>query len=366
MICFYFLWMLCYLSLLAWMSGKWPSSSVQTFFLGEKAPVTLLIPLRNEVRNLDALLLELRKISYPRLEILLIDDQSEDGTYSTLVEKTKQDSRVAVLRSPAEGKKAALTFGVEKAGAELILCSDADCSFPEFWVENMVAAFADPEVQLVAGPVMSAGQNTFFQRFQQIEWASILLATQVFFSQKKPLMCSAANLAYRKTAFREVGGYEGNVQHLSGDDEFLLKKVAAQYGAAGCRYLPFWENLVFTQPQGTLSEMLSQRVRWASKWRLHGDFGHVFSAVLPVVAQLIWLGSLGLLWQGGIGFLAFSAVWIGKIISEKLALGKVLNTLGLGLSLSDFVKTSLVHPLYILTVAVGAIRGKFNWKGRAN
>lgn len=366
MICFYLLWTLCYLLLLAWMFEKWPGRSVEIVFSGEKPPVALLIPLRNERENLDSLVLELQKLTYPHLEILLIDDQSEDGTFSELSKKMAGDSRVKILKSPGVGKKAAIEFGVGAAQAKLMLCSDADCCFPEFWVERMMAPFVDSKVQLVAGPVMSAGQTSFFERFQQVEWASVLLTTQFFFSLRKPLMCSAANWAYRKSAFREVEGYAGNVQHWSGDDEFLLKKIAAQYGAAACRYLPFRGNLVFTQPQKTLSDLFMQRIRWASKWRLHQDWGHLFSAIFPVFVQLIWLASLGLLWLGKYEFLAFVAVWIGKMVAERLVLGRMLNTLGVRLLLSDFAKTAILHPLYVLTVTVGAVRGKFNWKGRAN
>lgn len=366
MICFYLLWTLGYLLLLAVMAAKWPRSGPESFSGSQNPPVTLLIPLRNEAENLAALAAEIRKITYPKLEILLVDDGSEDGTFARLGEMAKADPRIEVLRSPGLGKKEAVTFGLKRAGAELILCTDADCSFPELWVENRVAAFADPKVQLVAGPVMSAGQAGFFQRFQQIEWASILLMTQFFFSQKKPLMCSAANLAYRKSAFLEVGGYEGNLQHPSGDDEFLLKKIAGRFGSKACLYLPFVQNLVFTQPQESLAELVSQRVRWAGKWRLHGGWSHGVSALLSFLAQLLWLGSGGLLWLGNVGVLAFLAVWMGKMTAESWALGRVLTSLKLRLLLVDFAKSSLLHPWYVLTVAVGAVRGKFEWKGRAN
>jgi cellulose synthase/poly-beta-1,6-N-acetylglucosamine synthase-like glycosyltransferase len=213
---------------------------------------------------------------------------------------------------------------------------------------------------------MTEKQESYFQRFQQIEWASILLLTQFFFAQKKPLMCSGANLAYRKSAFLKVAGYDQNRSHLSGDDEFLLKKISAEFGGASCVYMPFSPNLVMTQPQPDLAALLSQRVRWAGKWRAHRELTHASSAVVSVAIQLVWFGSLLLLGFGLPGILAFSAVWIGKIWAERMTLGKVLQDLGMEHSIIDFINTSLLHPLYGSLVATGAWRGKFRWKGRAN
>ncbi|GAA0880538.1 glycosyltransferase [Algoriphagus jejuensis] len=326
----------------------------------------MLIPLRNEAENIEALFIEIRKLDYPALDILLIDDQSEDRTFGLLEEKARLDSRMKVLKSLGSGKKTALQLGVEQARTELILCSDADCGFSEHWLKKMLAPFADPRVQLVCGPVISAEQSTFFQRFQQIEWASILLMTQYFFAVKKPLMCSGANLAYRKSAFQKVNGYDQNFHYLSGDDEFLLKKILRKFGAESCVYLPFAESLVLTKPQAKVSEMINQRVRWAGKWRVHRDRMHAWSAVLPVLAQVIWGGSVMLMGLGQLGVLMFLAVWLGKISAEGIALGRVLRALGFHRSGFDFVLTSLAHTLYVLTVAVGALRGNFLWKGRSN
>src|SRR5690606_27297101 len=254
----------------------------------------------------------------------------------------------------------------ENASSTLILCSDADCRFPKDWVRKMTAPFVDPRGQLVCGPVLTVEQHTFFQRFQQVEWASVLLVTQYFFSKKQPLMCSGANLAYRKSAFVKVKAYDHNRQHLSGDDEFLLKKFIAEFGGEACVYLPFSDNLVLTRPQQDFFHLLNQRVRWAGKWKAHRSRSHALSAVGSFFVQVFWLASGLLLGMGLSGILVFLTVWIGKILTEKSALGRVLNVLGFRVSLVDFIKSALIHPFYVLTVAVGALRGKFAWKGRSN
>ncbi|SEG42071.1 glycosyltransferase [Algoriphagus boritolerans] len=366
MISFYLLWTGCYVVLLSRLSEKWLKFKPKATISKEFPSVTLLIPFRNELGNLPDLVKEFSKIDYSELRIILVDDHSEDGSFDFLLEKFHSDHRVRILQSPGVGKKEAIEFGLDAADSELILCSDADCSFSKVWVKEMVTPFSDPKVQFVAGPVISIGRTHFFQRFQQIEWSSILLLTQYFFSQKRPLMCSGANLCYRKSAFEAVQGYDQNRQHLSGDDEFLLKKISAHFGGQSCVYLPFLENLVYTKPQESFSSLLNQRIRWAGKWKVHRDLVHALSAFFSFLIQVIWVGTVFLLSLGSFGVLTFFTVWAVKVLSERRTMGKVLRGFELDFSLIDFLKTGIIHPIYVIFVGLGAVRGKFTWKGRSN
>jgi poly-beta-1,6-N-acetyl-D-glucosamine synthase len=365
MISFYLLWTGCYFVLLFWLKKKWPKTNLKAKSTDHLPSVSVLIPFRNEMENLETLSKELLEIDYPRLEIILIDDHSEDGSLAFLESYFKSTSQIKILQSPGIGKKKAIEFGVGLSQGNLILCSDADCKFPDNWVRNMVAPFKDSQIQLVAGPVINSRKDNFFQRFQQIEWSSILLLTQFSFGQKRPLMCSGANLAYRKSAFLSVNGYDQNSQHLSGDDEFLLKKICGHFGAESSVYLPFVENLVQTNPLKNVSELLNQRIRWAGKWKIHRDFWHALAAVVSFLIQLIWIGSFTLLGNDVWGVFTFIVVVNGKVISEKLALGMVLEKMKMHHSYVDFLKTGIIHPIYVISVAIGAIRGKFTWKGRS-
>lgn len=364
MLSFYLIWTLIYFLLLSelarfWPKGTSPANQIQTF-----PKVSILIACRNESENIHRLAEELKRIQYPDLEIILVDDWSEDGTYELIEDTRISDQRIVPLKSPGEGKKVALEFGISQADGEIILCTDADCTFPENWVEGMIFPFENKETQLVAGPVMVSKNERFLGAFQQADWASILLLSNFFFFKKKPLMCSAANLAYRKSAFLEVGGYEGNRDFSSGDDEFLLKKVVKTFGAESSVYSPFAENLVYTKPEPSWKALINQRVRWAGKWKAHGSFSHAVSAIFSFLVQLVWLGSFGLLALGSIGISIFGLVWLLKILAEKRCLGKIFRSIGIKYRTTDFVFTSFIHPIYVIAVGFGAILGNFAWKDR--
>lgn len=179
-------------------------------------------------------------------------------------------------------------------------------------------------------------------------------------------MCSAANLAYRKTAFIEVKGFEGNDQILSGDDEFLLKKIVKKYGPNSCQYLIDPEAMVWTRPQQDLFDLLNQRMRWAGKWRQHPSFSHGMTSVFFAGIQAVWISSFCLPLFGWIYLLVFLGIWGIKIGLEINVLGKVLQNFGISLSNSNFVKTSVFHPFYVILTVSGIFFGKYVWKGRSD
>lgn len=366
MFSFYLLWCLGYLVLHAWLSYQWPPKHQ----LKARAPLPLqtsfIIPFRNERQNAPRLALEIRKIQFPDLEIILVDDQSEDGSFEILSELLEDVRGVRLLKSPGIGKKAALSHGISHSRGALIVTSDADCSFPENWIEKLSRPFQHSAIQLVAGPVVASLRgNSIFGKFQQIEWLSILMLTQVSFLRKQPLMCSGANLAFRKKAFEEVGGYLGNEQVLSGDDEFLLKKMVSYYGPESCVYVPAREVLVATQAQTSWTDLIRQRIRWAGKWKSHQSFSHASYALLAFMSQGVWIGSLVVFVGDWHGLLFLLTIWGVKILAEKLSLGRVGLSLGQRLEVKDYIFTSLIHPFYVLGVGLGTLFIKVKWKGRS-
>ncbi|MBC6368365.1 glycosyltransferase [Algoriphagus sp. AK58] len=366
MISFYLLWCLAYLGLHFFLMRKWPKKPLKITSSGKPQKISLIIPFRNERQNVSQLASEIAKILRDTVEVILVDDQSEDGSRELLDHSLEGIHGVKILKSPGSGKKAALDFGISQAQGEIILTSDADCKFPDQWVNKMTVLFRFPGVQLVAGPVVTEDMGaSFFGKFQQIEWFSILLLTRFSFSRNQPLMCSGANLAFRKKAFEEVRGYHGNEKWFSGDDEFLLKKVVARFGPESCVYLPTREVLVTTNPQAKWGDLIQQRIRWAGKWKAHRSFSHALAAVLAFLVQLVWLESIYVFSKHSNTLIFLGMIWMIKFFSEKASLGRVGESLGHNPGILQFALTSLFHPIYVIWVGLGTIFIKVKWKDRS-
>lgn len=351
--------------MLAYLKRVWVKTSGQSQPLhGFEFKVSLLIPIRNEAKRLPALILNLQKIQYQNLEIIFIDDQSEDDSVKVLRELLGANPFFRIYSSNGVGKKAALQMGVSKASGEILVTTDADCDFHPDWLQTLMRPFENSTVQLVAGPVLVQSTDSFLSFFQLLDWASIQLITGVSFARKSPLMCSGANLAFRKEAFEAVHGYRGNEQWLSGDDEFLLKKIVHHYGPESTKYLLSKKSLVLTEPEKTWRALYNQRVRWAGKWKAHQSFTHAVSAFLILVLQLIWLASLSLIFWQSWGLMWVMLIWGLKFFAEFFALGSVARFFGYSPPFWAYLMTSLWHPWYAIFIGIGAFRGNYWWKGR--
>ncbi|SNS54097.1 Glycosyltransferase, catalytic subunit of cellulose synthase and poly-beta-1,6-N-acetylglucosamine synthase [Belliella buryatensis] len=349
------------------LATEWKSELVNPSTNSSHQSLSLLIPFRNEADNLLRIFTSIEQLDVEHLQVVWINDHSEDYSVerlSALVEKSTSRFDHLIIESKGKGKKAALESGIQIALGEIILTTDSDCVLPRFWLQEMLHDFQNSEIQLISGPVMTKGGDSFFYKFQQIDWASILLVSNFSIRRGQPLMCSGANLAYRKNAFIAVNGYAGNREVASGDDEFLLKKITAKYGSSAVSYRNGLDCLVLTKPQTDWKSLFEQRVRWASKWKYH-DTNHAFSSFIPAIFQLFWLSSFFLTFIDFTnGLIALGILWSLKIFSEWIALGKVLKSFKYELPIQIYLKTSLIHPFYVIYTVVKALKGKYKWKGR--
>ena len=96
--------------------------------------VSVLVPARNEVDTLDAAVASLLALDYPALELILIDDRSDDGTGAVVDRLARRDRRVRALHLDSLpdgwlGKVHALHRGLEQCRGEWLLFTDADIHF---------------------------------------------------------------------------------------------------------------------------------------------------------------------------------------------------------------------------------------------
>ncbi|HEX5323497.1 MAG TPA: glycosyltransferase family 2 protein, partial [Capsulimonadaceae bacterium] len=100
----------------------------------ELPTISVLVPARNEERHIEACVRSLLASNYPRFEIVVLDDNSEDSTYEILCRLRDQDHRLRVLIG-AElpegwcGKPFACWQLAQAAQGDYLLFTDADCRF---------------------------------------------------------------------------------------------------------------------------------------------------------------------------------------------------------------------------------------------
>jgi dolichol-phosphate mannosyltransferase len=115
--------------------------------------VTVVIPTYNEAENLPRMVSALFTLPLPELKLLVVDDNSPDGTGEMADEFARQsEGRIDVLhRSGKLGLGTAYIQGFQKAlaaGAQAVAQMDADFSHPPEKLVEMVQALRDCDVAM--------------------------------------------------------------------------------------------------------------------------------------------------------------------------------------------------------------------------
>lgn len=325
--------------------------------------ISVIIPVRNEEIHLETLLKDLLNQTLLPHEIIVADDHSSDQTLSVARQWAFRHALIKVISLPENiaGKKAALQAAAAISTGDIIATTDADCRVPQQWLAHMVEGFYDARIQLVAGPVLFTG-NAPLSGILNTEQLVLQAVVASSFGFGYPLFCSGANMAFRKKAFDEVKGYEGFAHLASGDDVFLMQKMQQRYpqgltfcAAPGCT--------VATQPPSSFGELLSQRVRWAGKWRLLSA-NVQFMALFVFAFQLLIL-SLPFLAMNWIIDLPFLLNLLAvKWLLEGILVASVARKLHSVFLPGHFLLAQFLYPVYTLTVGILSSRKKTLWKGR--
>lgn len=112
-----------------------------------KPLLSVVIPAYNEEANLKKGVLE-QVVSYLKKqhydwEIVLVDDGSEDATYSLASKFARRHKEVRVLKEPHRGKAGAVISGMLKAQGEIILFTDMDQATPIDQIEKILPKFKE-------------------------------------------------------------------------------------------------------------------------------------------------------------------------------------------------------------------------------
>ena len=256
---------------------------------------SIIVVYRNEIHALPTVLQSLLNQDYDPalLEVILVNDASKDGSKELVAELIKQHPSFHFIHfdrnaKSASAKKDGITQALSIATHEHILLTDADCTLPQSWVSaynTHYQSYADAII--VAGPVRLSGTG-FLAGLQQLEMLALQTITAGAFAIRQPFMCNGANFSFKKEAFETVHGYTGNDHLSSGDDVFLLEKLAAE-DVTQCHYLKNLNAVVTTTAKSSWKEMMEQRARWSRKSTKTKSLLNKLVAVHVAAASLLFV-----------------------------------------------------------------------------
>ena len=228
----------------------------------EKPFVSVFVAARNEEKNILRCLEALSQLNYSNLEILIGNDHSEDTTLDIIADfiVDKPHFRVFNIQKNiglAKGKANVLAQLANAAKGDFFFITDADTKVPKDWINQMLNAF-DEKTGVVTG-ITTLKATTLFQYFQQIDWLYALSLVKSVTDLGFPVTSMGNNMAIRKEAYFETGGYE-NLPFSITEDFQLFWEVVKN----GWHYKNLFHNgtLARSKPTDSFVQLLHQRKRW--------------------------------------------------------------------------------------------------------
>jgi chlorobactene glucosyltransferase len=329
--------------------------------------ISILVPARNEEEHIEACVRSLLAQNYPRFEVVVLDDNSEDSTYEILCRLRDQDHRLRVLVGAElpEGwcGKPFACWQLAQSAKEYLLFTDADCRFSPDALLLAMGAQVENQADVVS-LMPDYVCVTFWERLLLPLLAYIPLAflpMGLVRGSKHPWFSGAngAFLFMTREVYMEIDGHRAVKAQLAEDIKFAqhVKRQGRTiwYGDGRHAYsVRMYENL---------AEI------WGGFTRnLFPAFSRNLTLLLAVLVMVAIVFVLPIFWT--IAGLMTGATWVW------FAFFAYLLTVGIRLAIAirmewDDLFYSWLNPLawmMVIAIALGSVRlargSGVQWKGR--
>jgi chlorobactene glucosyltransferase len=338
--------------------------------------VSMIVPARNEARNIERCVSSIARTGWPSLEIIVVDDRSEDDTGAIVRAMAARDARVRVVEgAPVPegwfGKQWACEQGARVAKGSTLIFTDADTVHaPDLIPRSMHAIEARALDFFTVGGFQELG--SFWER---------VVMPQVFYmlasryggagavnraKRSRDKIANGQYLCFTRAAYDALGGHEA-VRGKAAEDLALAQLVHAR-GMRG--ELAMGPDQLSTRMYTSLAEVVNgwtKNIVTAGADTLPaGMLARLLLPLLLLVIPLMHLAPVATLVASAILPLSAQVIMWARVCTGALAMWWALI----------YVRAFRQSPLYLLALPLGAIivlfivaratvRGRgVEWKGR--
>jgi len=332
--------------------------------------VSVVIPARDEVGEIERTVRSHLEQDYPDLQVVVVDDRSTDGTAKVLETLSREDSRVTVVagREPPEGwlgKPHALSQGARAAHGELLLFADADVRYDPRTLREAVAVMDERALDLLA----------FFPRLETRGfWESVLmpyLGVAVFLGlgflarvRRCPIaMGAGAGNLVRRRVYDSIGGHAALSDSVVDDVRLAVTIKRAGFRVAAFRATDRVAVRMYQGLRGVWNGF-TKNVAW-----VYSGFGGVLLFVLTILLLAVSIAPFAVLAlsAAGVAFPSRDVMLAAAVFASSILVRGVLAA-----ALGEPLWPALAHPIMTAVWAglMGRslfhrfIRRRLTWRGR--
>lgn len=262
---------------------------------GARPAVSFIVPAYNEEGKISKTIASLKRVPYPNVEFIIVNDGSKDRTAAEVRAGIKGDSRFSFIdRKVNKGKAASLNEGIAAARGEYVACMDADSMIEPRIIEKTLPYMINhPKTGAVTVTVEVSEPKRLLHRIIDVEYnVGLSLFLKVFSFVNGIFVTPGPFTLFRKSMLQEIGGFDE--KSITEDLEIAYRIHKAGYRIDCCL-----DAKVRTICPPTFKDIYVQRRRWYSgailTWFKHrkmlGRARHGFLATfIPFHIALLMLG----------------------------------------------------------------------------
>lgn len=223
-----------------------------------KPLVSILVPGKNEGKHLPKLVQSLALQTYQNIELVVVDDGSDDNT-PVICKRLEREGKIDIfIRNDIRGGKAsAANTALQRSSGIFVVHLDADSHLNVDAIEKIILPFyLKQNVGAVGGDVRVANsEDTFATRLQAIEYYKTISAGRTASSELNILrIISGACGAFRRDVLEQIDGWDVG-PGLDGDITLKIRKL-------GYDVVHEVEAVCYTNVPNSFRRLAKQRYRW--------------------------------------------------------------------------------------------------------
>ncbi len=286
-------------------------------------PVSVIICARNEAENLTKNLPKIFEQNYPKFEVVVVNDGSQDDTINILAQFKAKHPNFYYTTIPYDkkffhGKKLAVTIGVKAAKYDRMVFTDADC-YPQSndWLKHIVSAPLNDTIVLGYGPYER--KKGFLNRIQRYDTFLIAVQYLSFALKGKAYMAVGRNMAYSKNVFYSVDGFKHHSHVLSGDDDLFVQEASNKNKVNIC-IKP--NAFTISEAQQTFKSWVRQKIRHLSASALYKGSSKRIIGIEVFSRELFWCCAIISLFFSTFVIAIITLIFV-KLVIQLIFLGKI-------------------------------------------
>lgn len=221
--------------------------------------VAVLVPCYNEESTIAETLESLLALEYPKekLEIIVIDDGSKDGTGKIAQGCAAAHPQIKYFYKENGGKYTALNLGIERTEAELIGCLDADSFVERGALAETVKRFEEsPDIMAVVPAMKVHRPRRLLELMQSVEYTFGIFYKKMFDNLSAISVLPGPFSLYRREVFQKIGPF----RHAHNTEDM---EIAFRMHANGLKIVNAHTAHVYTTVPRTVRALIRQRTRWS-------------------------------------------------------------------------------------------------------